>query len=103
MKSALAVVCAVSAVTLHGSQACGEVVERLYRTPRYERGDTNIRRLQPVDDAAWVWHPALTNEIAVAPERYLRFRRRFEAPGGDLRFCGRLSRYADGQPNRLSI
>ncbi|MGN0833256.1 MAG: MBL fold metallo-hydrolase [Kiritimatiellia bacterium] len=32
--------------------------ERIFREARLHRGDTNIVRLQPIDEASWIWHPA---------------------------------------------
>ena len=34
---------------------CGFSVERVFRPARLTRGDTNVRRVQPVDDASWIW------------------------------------------------
>ena len=33
----------------------GVEVERVFRPERLTRGDTNVKVLQPVDEAAWVW------------------------------------------------
>ena len=33
--------------------------ERLFRSERYGRGDTNIRVQQPIDEVSWVWMPGL--------------------------------------------
>ena len=30
-------------------------VRQLFRSERLEAGSTNIRPLQPIDDAAWIW------------------------------------------------
>ena len=30
--------------------------ERIFREARYTRGNTNIVRLQPIDEASWIWH-----------------------------------------------
>ncbi len=32
-------------------------VERIFREPRYTRGNTNIIRVQPIDYASWIWLP----------------------------------------------
>ena len=58
---------------------------RAFRPERYSRGDAGVHVVQPVDTAAWVWPANLVDEIAVAPERYLRFRRAFRSPGGTAR------------------
>ena len=39
--------------------------ERIFRSPRYHRGDTNIVKIQPIDDASWIWHPHDSGNIAV--------------------------------------
>ena len=69
-------------------------VEQLFRPERHSRGDTNIRPLQPIDEAAWVWqagqdrwgtvfnemNPARLNE---EPSVFLRFRRDFSSVAGE--------------------
>lgn len=32
-------------------------VEKVFLPPRYLPGDTNIGVMQPIDEAAWIWHP----------------------------------------------
>ena len=51
-KAALLLLAAASAVA---SVAGDTGVERIFREPRLTRGDTNVRRIQPIDDAAWIW------------------------------------------------
>lgn len=58
---------------------------RIFRPERYTRGDIGVRRIQPIDDAAWLWHPSYAKEINEAPERYFRFRRAFVSTGGVVR------------------
>ena len=58
---------------------------RTFRPERYARGDAGVHIVQPVDTAAWIWPANRADEIAVAPERYLRFRRTFRSPGGTAR------------------
>ena len=83
-----------SAVTVLGSllakgaaldAVAGAPVRRVFRPERYSRGDTGVRTLQPIDKAQWIWPAALAKEISVAPERYFRFRRVFDSPGGTAR------------------
>ena len=85
---------------------------RTFRPERYSRGDAGVHVVQPVDTAAWVWPANLVNEIAVAPERYLRFRRTFRSPGGttrvdvsaDERFALLLDgRFVGRGPNRGTV
>ena len=85
---------------------------RVFRPERYSRGDTGVRRIQPIDDAAWLWHPDYTREINEAPTRYFRFRRAFASTGGvaridvsaDERFVLLLDGAVVGRgPNRGSV
>ena len=66
-------------------------VTRVFRTVRDARGDENVRRVQDIDDAAWVWAPghevwgvsADSNAwnvrfgMKAAPNSFFRFRNRF--------------------------
>ena len=50
--------CAVAAIFTFSSAAfAAEAVSRFFRPPRLTRGDTNVRRIQPIDDASWIWDP----------------------------------------------
>ena len=85
----------LAAMVLCGVSAFGEAsgtmapdggnVARVFRPGRYSRGDAGVRTLQPIDRAQWIWPTEFRNEIAVAPERYFRFRREFVSPGGTAR------------------
>lgn len=86
--------------------------DRVFRTERYSRGDTGVRRVQPIDDAAWLWHPAFAKEFGGDTERYLRFRRIFSSTGGvarvDVSADERFVLLLDGEivgrgPNRGSV
>ena len=33
-------------------------VQRVFRPERFVRGDENVRTVQPIDDAAWIWEKA---------------------------------------------
>ena len=48
-------------------------VERVFEKPQYVRGNVNVRRLRPIDDAHWVWH----SQPANGEKGYFRFRRDF--------------------------
>ena len=80
---ALPFVC--SAVVAEEQEKATAAGRRAFRPERYSRGDAGVHVVQPVDTAAWIWPANLVNEIAVAPERYLRFRRTFRSPGGTAR------------------
>ena len=84
-------------------------ISRIFREPRYTRGNTNITKIQPIDDASWVWHPALVEEIPGLKPRVVRFRAEFEADGEpfvfDVSADERLVLMLDGEiilrgPNR---
>ena len=72
-------------------------VKRVFREARVMRGNTNITKVQPIDDAAWVWlkgdsgmsrlgegalgtHPG--NGVSMEPA-FLKFRNEFEVKEGD--------------------
>ena len=48
-------------------------IRRVFREPRLMRGNTNITKVQPIDDAAWIW---LKGEDAAQPT-FLKFRNEF--------------------------
>lgn len=56
-----------------------EVPERIFRAARTTRGNTNILRVQPIDDASWIWLPG-DDGTKLA---FLKFRREFEVKEGD--------------------
>ena len=71
---------------------------RAFRDARVTRGNTNILRIQPIDEASWVWHPdigelkegttdfwagARLGNIADAGLAILKFRRAFDVADGD--------------------
>ena len=51
---------------------------RAFREPRVTRSNTNILKLQPIDDASWIWAPKAEGTPAV-----LKFRREFDVEEGD--------------------
>lgn len=74
-------------------------VRRIFRLERLEAGSTNIRPLQAIDDAAWIWAEgeALWGERAMASDawangtpppssEFLKFRCAFESDGSPLVF-----------------
>ena len=61
-------------------------IVRIFRQPRNTRGNTGITIQQPIDEAAWIWHPALVAEIPGLAPRIVRFRADFEATDEPLVF-----------------
>ena len=71
------------------------VVQRILLPPRMHMGDTGINPVQPIDEAAWIWHPEFANlPRAARAENFsvgwrepvlLRFRKSFEATAAPLR------------------
>jgi len=62
-------------------------VEQVMRAPRYTRGDTNVRKVQPIDRADWIWFPGCATDTAfVGNPRTFRFRRAFTSDGSPLTF-----------------
>ena len=69
--------------------------ERVFRPERYGRGDTNVRPLQAIDEASWIWLDGLdvwgaavftetrAKELEKVPSHFVRFRRDFEALDGE--------------------
>lgn len=120
MKQLLACICAVFALALHAK------VERVFRAPRFERGMLNQEIVQPIDEAAWIWHPGVpesqppcadigaffkseTGADAKAEAAFLRFRREFDSDGTpfsvDVSADERFVLFLDGElvargPNR---
>lgn len=95
-----------------GLTLVAQVGERVFRPERYSRGDLGVRRCQPIDDAAWVWHPGFAAESCAQTERYLRLRRAFTSPGAwariDVSADERFVLLLDGRivgrgPNRGSV
>ena len=78
--------------------AAGEslpVVQKVFLPPRLHLGNTGILPVQPVDEAAWIWHPDFGNAEAPAhgdvfsggwrKPVLLRFRKQFEATASPVR------------------
>ena len=69
------------------SVANGADVERVVKPPRFTRGNTSILPVQPIDQAAWLSHPDIKDEVAYPPmPRVVRFRCEFESDGSPLEF-----------------
>ena len=83
--------CAMDASAFNGAR-------RAFRDARVTRGNTNILRIQPIDEASWVWHPDAgepkagttdfwagerNGDMAAAELAILKFRRGFDVAEGD--------------------
>ena len=93
-----AFVSAVPAYAQDAAPAGVAGVTRVFRPARHTRGNTNVFRGQPIDEASWLWLPGdsgmtVLREMemgdhpygdSMTPPVFLRFRRRFEG-GGRLR------------------
>ena len=97
MKKSTSVVALVAGAVSFAVFADAPSVTRIFRTPRHTRGNTNIMKVQPIDDAAWIWlkgdsgmsqigegvlgnHPSggtTTDPV------FLKFRNEFEVREGD--------------------
>ena len=85
------------AVSLDLSAVDAPSVRRIFRPARLTRGDTNVRRVQPIDEACWIWLPgdsglARVGDLpdlrrvhggSVMDPVFLRFRREFDVAEGD--------------------
>ena len=69
------------------SVANGADVERVVKPPRFTRGNTSILPVQPIDQAAWLSHPDIKDEVAypLLP-RIVRFQCEFTSDGTPLEF-----------------
>ena len=56
----------------------GARVRRAFRDARVTRGNTNILKVQPVDDASWLWLPGAANDRFC----FVKFRNEFEVAEG---------------------
>ena len=54
-------------------------VRRIFREPRLTRGNTNVMKVQPIDEAAWVWMPGDGGQGV----SFLSFRNEFEVKEGE--------------------
>jgi hypothetical protein len=76
---------AVWACMAQEASAAAEV-RQIFRAERFQRGDTNVSRLQEIDDASWIWHPTAVECGEVGKYAFLRFRKEFTADATPLRF-----------------
>ena len=74
---AWAIISLMSVLPLQAVSAVAPEIERIFRPARHSRGNTNILRLQPIDEASWVWK-------GDAPKTcFLKFEKEFEVKEGD--------------------
>jgi hypothetical protein len=87
------------------------VVQKIFLPPRLQLGNTGIFPVQPIDSAAWIWHPVFSDASPPAHAEVfsvgwhqpvlLRFRRQFEASASPLRIHvsadERFELFLDGQ------
>ncbi len=64
----------VSATLLLVLSASAFDCTRIFREPRYTRGNTNVIRLQPIDEASWLWVPHDLGLAEVSGMTFLKFR-----------------------------
>jgi hypothetical protein len=93
------------------SEDSSPVVHKVFLPPRLQAGNTGIKPLQPIDEAAWIWHPDFGNPVAPSHADFfsggwskpvfLRFRRQFEATASPIRIHvsadERFELFLDGQ------
>ena len=77
---------AVAAFTAVVAASGAVEVRQIFRAERFQRGDTNVSRLQEIDDASWIWHPTAVERGEVDKYAFLRFRKEFTADAAPLRF-----------------
>ena len=95
MKLPLAILVVALSVPAFAADTAAPVVKKVFLPPRLHMGDTGINPVQPIDDAAWIWHPEFANLPKVArAENFsvgwrepvlLRFRKSFQATAAPLR------------------
>ena len=85
---------AIAALSADASRTLPEV-QKVFLPPRLLSGDTGIQRVQPIDDAAWIWYPEAKPDPSIKfvdvfnngwrQPTLLRFRREFVASAAPLR------------------
>ena len=111
MKPYLALLALAVSLQALAAEPAAPVVVKAFLPARLQLGDTGINPVQPIDSAAWIWHPELAN-LAKTPwaEHFsaswpgpvvLRFRKTFEATAAPLRIHvsadERFELFLDGQ------
>ena len=96
MKFTFALIAAAAAWTAVADVESSFSVKRVFREARVTRGNTNVMKLQPVDDASWIWIPGDSGEAGRSVEwgdhpqadvsadaKFVAFRAEFETKEGD--------------------
>ena len=110
MKIRLAVFALVLALPVLAADSAAPVVKKVFLPARLHMGDTGINPTQPIDEAAWIWHPDHANQPqAKRADHYsigwrepvvLRFHKNFTATTVPLRIHvsadERFELYLDG-------
>ncbi len=96
-KSFLGLGLVAASLAVSASAADNDVpgVSKVFLTPRLHMGNTGIMLVQPIDEAAWIWHPEFGNPKAPSHADafangwkepvVLRFRKEFEAKTSPIR------------------
>ena len=71
-----------------GADASRPAVQRIFREARLLRGNTNLLRIQPIDDASWIWGDSQVGAPDTNGVAFLKFHKAFAVFEGDgpLRF-----------------
>lgn len=91
----LGLVAATLALSVAAAEHESPAVRKVFLPARPHLGNTGIMAVQPIDEAAWIWHPEFGNAVAPSHAEFfssgwrkpvlLRFRRPFEATTAPLR------------------
>ncbi|MCX7008708.1 MAG: hypothetical protein NTY53_15905, partial [Kiritimatiellaeota bacterium] len=110
MKKILAILLLALALPALAADSAAPVVKKVFLPTRLHMGDTGISPVQPIDEAAWIWHPDHANLPKVGRADHfsigwrepviLRFRKNFTATAEPLRIHvtadERLELFLDG-------
>lgn len=99
----------VLALSAGAADNVAPTVKKVYLPPRLHMGNTGISPVQPIDEAAWIWHPGFGNVAVSHADVFaggwrepvlLRFRKQFEATATPVRIHvtadERFELFADG-------
>ena len=90
-------------------------IERVFRPARVTRGNTNVIRIQPIDEAAWLWisgDNGLTEKgdetphsksVAKGKVKFLKFKNEFACGGIEIKLAGTwcLTIYLNSRRNQI--
>lgn len=71
---------------LSAAELAPEEVRQEFRPARHGRDDANVTPIQPIDGAAWIWHPNVAAHGGAGSAWFVRFVKEFEADASPLRF-----------------